>query len=106
MNALEYDLPEIQAADLTDDNVRESFLSALQRVKDDDCFVAWFRDSLLPECVQLLKQVDGDDLEAVSALGNLSDSIERLAELTAPQEDGEIWTYDCIFQFAEEVGSG
>lgn len=98
----DHDLPEFHAIELTDTAARVSFLTDLQKVKSDS-LAKWLKDELVETLERALDSYCGENLEAVSRLGNLSDSIQRIAELYVDREDGEIWVYDSLFQFAEEV---
>jgi hypothetical protein len=99
----DYDLPEFHAIDLTDSDARKSFQDALQKLNSDSRFVEWLQNDLFSVCKRLLDSTYTHNLDTISMLGNLSDSIQRATERHSTQEDGEIWVYDSIFQFADEV---
>jgi|GEM_PF-5488587 len=99
-----YDLPEFDARDLANDKARRRFTEEdIKGLKADATFVQWLQDFLLPKCVDLLLYVEGGNLEDIGRLGNLADSITRVAQQYVSHENGDTWVYDSIFQFSDEL---
>lgn len=99
----DYNLPEFDARALTDDDAREAFLKAVDKLKADGGFVEWLEDLLLGKCAELARVVRFSDLQSVSRLGNLADATSHVAEQYVDRQDGDTWVYDAIFQFATEA---
>ena len=99
----DYDLPEFDAGVLTNDEAFQRFMEEIERLKADDTFVQWLKDSLLRKCEKLLDDVEVRDLEDMARLGNLADSTEHIAKQYVSREDGDTWVYDSIFQFSDEL---
>lgn len=100
---VDYDLPKISARDIGEDSVRNEFIQRVKEIMQDQESVHWVRNRLLPECMQLLNRIPAENLEDVSRLGNLADSIERTTEQYAVRENGELWVYDSVFRFSNQV---
>ena len=110
-----WDLDEIaqyRLAKIASSYIISSFLlKSLARInkrfdKDSQSFKEWIEGTYLARCMDILEYDDAYTLEDVSRIGNLADSCDSIAEEYDKIEDGEIWVFDSIFQFADSLGTG
>lgn len=105
---MDYDLPKLNAKEFGTENVREDFIQKTRQVLQDESCMQWLKYRLMPECIQLLDSIGArvNTLEDISSLGNLADSIEYTTEQYASQNDGDLWIYDSIFRFSDQLLGG
>jgi len=99
----DYDLPNFSADLLTDDGKLAEFKESLEKLKSDKKFLDWLQNTLLPRCEELMDYDNARNLEDISKIGNLADSTLYITQRYSANEDGDVWVYDGIFQFSDEL---